>query len=98
MTQRPCLLLTVLLAVAALGCAVGSLETGAERFDVPTITKEELRPRLGAPGLVVLDVRFAEQWEAVRHKVAGALWEEPEQVAFWAGKYSKADEIVLYCA
>ncbi len=97
MRQKLPLLATAVLVAGALGCA-HSPPTISERFGVPTITKEQLKPRLGAPRLVVLDVRLADDWKASGQKVAGAAWEEAERVDSWAGKYSKTDDIVLYCA
>lgn len=66
--------------------------------DVPTMTKEELKPHIGVPGFVIIDVRTSGDWKKSEYKVKGALREEPDAVKEWAPKYPKEKAIVLYCA
>lgn len=68
------------------------------RSDVPTMTKEELKPHIGVPGFVIIDIRTTGDWEKSEYKIKGALREEPNAAQDWATKYPKAKAIVLYCA
>jgi hypothetical protein len=60
------------------------------------ISKETLRSKLGQPDLVILDVRFNNQWRVSENKLPGALHEDPEEVASWSHKYSKNTTTILY--
>ena len=62
----------------------------------PMITKEELKPLLGNPRLILLDVRVQEDWTGSPFKIQGALREDPEEFMLWAKKYPKSKLIVLY--
>lgn len=85
--------------VAALSLTVvGVLTAAAVAGEVPTMTKEELRGKLGDSNLVVVDVRTGRDWRASDVKIKGAVRESPGDVAAWAGKYPKAKTLVLYCA
>ncbi len=66
--------------------------------DVPRISKEELKPKLGSPGVVLLDVRTAQDWANSDERITGALRMDPQAVDAWATSLSKDKEIVLYCA
>jgi rhodanese-related sulfurtransferase len=66
--------------------------------DVPRITKEELKAKLGSPDLVLIDVRTGSDWEKSDEKITGALRMDPENVDTWVGTLPKDKEIVLYCA
>jgi hypothetical protein len=81
--------LAALFAWQAMGVAVGAEE-------IPRMTKEELRPLLGNPDVVIIDVRI--EWGNSPTKVAGAVHENPETVADWSFKYPKEKRIVLYCS
>jgi hypothetical protein len=89
---------TALLAVAFTWAAVGQGLTTAWADDVPRMTKEELRARLGAPELVILDLRIGRDWQASDLKITGAVREDPGDVAGWVEKYPKEKTIVTYCA
>ncbi len=65
---------------------------------VPLITAEDLKAKLGAPALTILDVRRAAHWNASDRKIVGAVREDPDAVESWAGKYAKERTLVLYCA
>jgi rhodanese-related sulfurtransferase len=66
--------------------------------DVPPITKDELKAKLGSPDLVLIDVRTGSDWEKSDEKITGALRMDPGTVDTWVGTLPKDKEIVLYCA
>ena len=70
----------------------------AKAEDPPRITAAELNAKLGKPGVTILDVRSAHDWEGSDKKIRGAVREDPENVKSWAEKYSQKKTIVLYCA
>jgi hypothetical protein len=88
----------VLLMVLLGGLITGMAKT-PDQDVVPRMAKEDLKAMLGAPDLVVIDVRVIHDWNESDRKIAGAVREDPaapeEQ---WAGKYAKGKTIVLYCA
>jgi rhodanese-related sulfurtransferase len=88
-------LMIVLLGVfiASVGCT--KLDSSK---DVPRITEEELKAKLGSPDLVLIDVRTGSDWEKSDEKITGALRMDPENVDTWVGTLSKDKEVVLYCA
>jgi len=81
--------LMVILLMPLFGCA------GPD--DVPLITKEELKVKLGSPDLVILDVRSVVDWGLAKNKIVGARRVDLEQVETWAEQLPKDKEIVLYC-
>ncbi len=89
-------LLVLLLMLLVGGCA----ETGKNytKDTVPRMSKEELKSRLGAPDLIVLDVRTETDWSESGQMIAGAIREDPGAFDRWAGKYPKDKTLVLYCA
>jgi hypothetical protein len=64
--------------------------------EVPRITKEETKEILGKPGVIFLDCRPEEQWRTSEQKLAGAIHENPLEVASWASKYPKDSKIIIY--
>jgi rhodanese-related sulfurtransferase len=65
--------------------------------NTPRITKEELKPLLGDPELIILDVRVAEDWKRSDSKIKGAIREDPEEdFKTWVSKYPKNKTIVFY--
>lgn len=66
--------------------------------DVPRISKNELRAKLGSSDFVLLDVRSEGDWEMSDEKITGAVRMDPQNVDAWAGTLPKDKEIVLYCA
>ena len=73
--------------------ATGSLAQGVQRM-----AKEELESILDEPGLVIIDVRTQNSWEASGEKIQGARREDPRKVQEWADEYERDEKIVLYCA
>ncbi len=67
-----------------------------KNVEVPRITKEELRPMLGNPDLVIIDVRIGDEWSKSKEKIQGAIREDPEKVNQWAVKYPKEKTLVFY--
>ena len=66
--------------------------------EVPRITKQELKPMLDDPAVVILDVRAGRDWKGSEKKIKGAIRENPKRFESWARKYSKEKTLVLYCA
>ena len=93
MRRKGIVFVTLLLAVLVTGMARHPAQD-----TVPRMSKEELKARLGAPDLVVIDVRVAKDWEGSDRKVAGAVREDPASPEKWAGMYSREKTLVLYCA
>jgi hypothetical protein len=46
---------------------------------VPRMTKEELKVLLGNPGIVVVDLRIADDWKRSNSKIKGAIHGNPEE-------------------
>jgi predicted sulfurtransferase len=66
--------------------------------DVPRMSKEELKRRLGDKDIVIIDVRTGYDWEKSNYKIKGAVREDPHDATPWAKKYNKEKTIVLYCS
>ena len=86
--------LLFLLTIFLFACA-GAVPSSA---DAPRMNKDELKALLGKPDVVVIDVRAGGDWSSSSEKIAGAVREDPGDVAGWAGKYAKDKTLVLYCA
>jgi rhodanese-related sulfurtransferase len=85
-----------LLTFVAAVCLTGMGEKPADV--APRITTEDLKSRLGAADLVVIDVRAERDWKESGMKIAGAVREDPASPDKWAGKYPVEKTVVLYCA
>ncbi|MDB4444338.1 hypothetical protein N9174_03270 [bacterium] len=73
--------------------------TAAKRIpfpDVPRITKKELKPLVGKPDVIILDVRLLSQWKRAELKIPGAIYEDPRKVDSWFEKYPKDKTLVFY--
>ena len=89
--------LILLLTFVAAVCLTGM--GGKPAADVaPRMTTEDLKARLGAADLVVIDVRAERDWKESDRKIAGAVREDPTAPDKWAGKYPVEKTVVLYCA
>lgn len=86
----------LVVAVLAGICAWQAPGVAAGGDDVPRMTKEELKSRLGSPEVVVLDVRFG--GENAPRRITGSVFEDPEKVSVWSPDYPKEKKIVIYCA
>ena len=87
-------------AVVAMGLIfvlAGCLQNVVMDTETPKMTKEELKPLLGNPEVIVLDVRIADQWKKSDWKIKGAVREDPEKdTKTWASKYPKDKTLVFY--
>ncbi len=84
------------LVVLALSVGLGCSTTGPSD-DIPRMTKEQLKARLGNADLTIVDVRIPKDYDNSAQKIKGAVRENPMDVNFWS-PYPKDREIVLYCA
>ncbi len=83
------LIATLIMAVLAVPPAIAG---------VGLMTKEELKPMLDDPDLVILDVRRGKDWKSSEFKIKGATYVPSNKYADWAGAYPKTKKYVLYCA
>ncbi len=88
--------LIIFIATLASLCAWGVFAAAAD--DIPRMTVEELKDRLGEVDLVVVDVRTNGSWTAGDAKVQGAVREDPTAVREWMKKYPGDRTLVFYCA
>ncbi len=86
-----CLLLAVM-SVIAFAAAARAAE------EAPRISKEEVRPLIGDPGVIILDARVQASWEGSDKKIKGAVRVDPANVGSWAGSIPKGKTIVVYCS
>ena len=77
--------------------AFGACSTVASSGSVSRMTKEELKPLLGKPDVVIVDVRADKDWTDSDLKVEGAVRENPQAVESWAGKYAREITLIFYC-
>ncbi|MBE0575322.1 MAG: hypothetical protein IH613_05430 [Desulfuromonadales bacterium] len=77
---------------AALLCAMSFAASAAE---VPRMSADELKSRLGEPDLVIIDVR--QDSDQSDKQIVGSERVNPGAVNQWAGNYPKNKVIVLYC-
>ena len=84
--------LIIIVALIAGGCASSPFADDA----VPRISKEELRGRMGAPDLIILDTRTGSDWNDSDQIIQGARRGDPKQFSDWAEAYPKNATIVLY--
>lgn len=85
---------TMLMLFLALGCAGAGRSSQDE---VPRMSGEELKSRLGTPDLVIIDARSGNDWASSEMKIAGAVREDPRRFNDWKNSYSKSKTLVLYC-
>ncbi len=77
----------------------GCLQNVVLDTKTPRMTKEELKPLLGIPDVIVLDVRLLDEWKQGDLKIKGAVREDPEKdYRTWASKYSQDKTLVFYCS
>ena len=80
--------------------ALCMLTQSAIAADVPRMTKEELKAKIGNSdhNIVIVDVRTGKDWKGSEFKIKGAVRENASKVSSWAEKYSKDKTLVFYCA
>jgi hypothetical protein len=89
-------LILALIALVVVGCA--GMGKGAATGEVPRMSKEELKGKLGSPDVIVLDVRRGEEWRNADKKIVGAVRESADSIDDLVSKYPKDKTLVLYCA
>jgi rhodanese-related sulfurtransferase len=85
-----------ILALILLNVFIGPIMVHAD--DGRLMTKEQLRPLLGSPDLIIIDVRTNYDWDNSKTKIKGAVREEGMKFGSWMNKYPKDKTIVIYCA
>ena len=66
--------------------------------DVTTMSKDELKARLGNDDLIILDVRTGRDWSSSEFKVQGAQRASSSDFNNWSASLPKDKTLVLYCA
>ena len=85
--------------VALILLTIFSISASAKTLaDVPRMTKEDLRNRIGDENIIVIDVRTEYDWVNSDLKISGAVRQNPQDVLAWGKKYAKEKTLVLYCA
>ena len=85
--------------VLTAGLAIIAFFLNPAAAEVSSMTKEELKARLGSSDITILDVRAGLDWEDSEWKIPSAIREDPrKEVKSWAEKYPKEKTLVLYCA
>ena len=87
------LLLGLLIFLVVGGCTMFE-----KSVDAPRITKDKLKAMLGAPDLLLIDVRYGNDWTESDLKIKGAVREDPKTFDSWANKLPKDKTLVFYCA
>lgn len=70
----------------------------AAAAEVPVMSKEELRGRLGSYDIAILDARTANQWDYSEFKIPGAIRAPATAIETWSRYFSKNQLLVVYCA
>jgi rhodanese-related sulfurtransferase len=91
------LLLYTMLCVAAVGVVLLGGPVQAQD-NVPRMTKEDLKPLMGSPDVIIIDVRSMGDWQKDTLMINGAVREDPVDVSSWVDKYPKDKTLVFYCA
>ena len=86
-----------LLLVVAVFLGIGGA-TQALSAEIQTISKEELKSKLGSYEYTVLDVRSDHHWNASENKIPGAIRLSGDKLDVWAENFHKNTPRVLYCA
>jgi len=69
----------------------------ADPADVPRMTIEQLKAKLGDPNVAIIDVRSVHDWDESGYMIKGAVREDSRQLDSWIKKYPQDKTIVLYC-
>ena len=78
---------------------IGCVEKWSVGLKVPRMTKEELKPLLGNPDVMIIDVRAEDDWKEAKWKIQGAVREDSEKdINTWVNKYPKNKTLVFYCS
>jgi hypothetical protein len=87
--------LALFLASVVLSLCVGPA-MAVSASDAPRMTKEQLKPLLGSPDVIILDVRSAPDYNGSQEKIKGAVREEPGNMKALLSKYPNDKTLVLY--
>ena len=93
--EKKMIRLVLVAAYIAMAISMGQTATAA---DIPRMTKEDLKAKLGTPHLVIVDVRVGTDWKASEMKIKGAVRGDPQNIVPFAKQYTKDTIFVLYCA
>jgi rhodanese-related sulfurtransferase len=74
------------------------MASAAVAAEAVRMDKDDLKALLGAPDVVIIDVRALTSWLLTREKIKGAVRENYRDFDGWVDKYSKDKTIVLYCS
>ena len=85
--------LKMTLSLIVLGLLI-SWPLGAQ--DVSRITKEELKGILSHPDVVVIDVRYSQNWQDSDLKIKSAIRGNPDIFSSWADQFQKDKTLILY--
>jgi rhodanese-related sulfurtransferase len=92
-------LVVAFLATSLLLGSVLSVQAAIFTGNVPRITKEELRPMIGNPEVIILDVRQPDDWNNSQSKIKGAVRIDPkEKLGSVMAKLPKDKTLVFYCS
>ena len=92
MKKRLCLA-TLLFFFMVVGCTMFE-----KSWDAPRMASDKLKAMLGSPDLLIIDVRYGQDWTESDLKIKGAIREDPKAFDSWASKYPKDKTLVFYCA
>jgi len=87
------LLLGLLIFLVVGGCTMFE-----KSVDAPRMTRDKLKAMLGNPDLLLIDVRYGNDWTESDLKIKGAVREDPKTFDSWANKLPKDKTLVFYCA
>ena len=79
-------------------CFVWMASVPAIAGPVSVMSTTELKDRLGDPDVIILDVRYGNDWTGAQEKIPGALRADPRKYKEWVGIFPKNKTIVVYCA
>jgi hypothetical protein len=85
--------------ISGLIAMVMILSAGISRAgDGLRIEPDQLKTKVGQPGVVILDARIVPDWRNSDLKIVGAMRIDPHNVSAWAANYPKDGFIVVYCS
>ena len=84
-------------ATLIIGVLLLAMSTTVNAASVQRMSTDELKSKLGAADLVVLDVRGNWDWDNSEEQITGSDRVAPGGASQWAANYPKEKTIVLYC-
>lgn len=96
MNVKP-ILIASLAALLSLFALAGYSAPPEKVEQVPRLTKEDVKERLGKPDVVIVDIRYIKQYEQSDKKIPGAVFVQPENFDEFVKNYPQKDKTyVLY--